>query len=461
MSASKTAENKESQPAPLKRQKLDSTSADGAQDTNDKDGIVWSSLFGKKLMDGRIELDVDEALKGKQVAIYFSASWCPPCRRFTPMLKEWYAGLEDKQTEVVFCSSDHDQAGFDDYYGKQPWKAVPFQDETVRQKLKETFQVKGIPFLVTLDRNGRTITTNGVKLLQSNPSNPVQLWEKPKPLWEELAEEVALDQEGQIHKLGELVKDKEVIGLYFSAHWCAPCRAFTPKLAEFYKQLKEEGKQFEVIFCSSDRDEGAWKDYFSAMPWKAFPLSNTVLKDKLAERFKVAGIPALVLIDPQGNTVTTKGNLYINEPEEFPWTGPAKPLQRINGFSLGAINESPVFLAIVSNEAEEQEVRAWLGPLAQEYSSKLGEESQEAVGSGDQPKPKLKFLYGGAHSLVAQIKGFLKVEKTPFMLITDLQNGVKWLPASPSELNPESARQFLEAYLSPDKPGLEKKMPKQ
>jgi len=24
---------------------------------------------------------------------------------------------------------------------------------------------------------------------------------------------------------------------YFSAHWCGPCRGFTPKLAKFYKKV--------------------------------------------------------------------------------------------------------------------------------------------------------------------------------------------------------------------------------
>mmetsp|Transcript_119915 Transcript_119915/g.274753 ORF Transcript_119915/g.274753 Transcript_119915/m.274753 type:complete len:81 (-) Transcript_119915:67-309(-) len=28
--------------------------------------------------------------------------------------------------------------------------------------------------------------------------------------------------------------DGKTIGLYFSAHWCPPCRGFTPKLTESY-----------------------------------------------------------------------------------------------------------------------------------------------------------------------------------------------------------------------------------
>ena len=43
-----------------------------------------------------------------------------------------------------------------------------------------------------------------------------------------------------------------VLGLYFSAHWCPPCRKFTPKLAEVYENLKKSSQDFEVVFISSD-----------------------------------------------------------------------------------------------------------------------------------------------------------------------------------------------------------------
>ena len=38
----------------------------------------------------------------------------------------------------------------------------------------------------------------------------------------------------------EVLAGKEVIGLYFSAHWCPPCRGFTPKLVEFFSELEKK-----------------------------------------------------------------------------------------------------------------------------------------------------------------------------------------------------------------------------
>ena len=32
--------------------------------------------------------------------------------------------------------------------------------------------------------------------------------------------------------------NKDLVLFYFSAHWCGPCRRFTPILKEFYEQLQ-------------------------------------------------------------------------------------------------------------------------------------------------------------------------------------------------------------------------------
>merc|ERR1712139_360015 len=94
----------------------------------------------------------------------------------------------------------------------------------------------------------------------------------------------------------------EAIGIYFSAHWCPPCRGFTPKLAEIYNSIKGSCKKFEIVFASSDRDEKAFNEYFAEQPWLAIPFSDLKKKDSLSKKFKVGGIPTLVIVDKNGGT---------------------------------------------------------------------------------------------------------------------------------------------------------------
>ncbi len=58
-----------------------------------------------------------------------------------------------------------------------------------------------------------------------------------------------------VNKDGDAVEPEEVlqnkvVGLYFSAGWCSPCRDFTPLLCDFYTELVEEAQPpapFEVV----------------------------------------------------------------------------------------------------------------------------------------------------------------------------------------------------------------------
>lgn len=109
-------------------------------------------------------------LSEKIVGLYFSASWCPPCRRFTPKLEEVYKELlvsssnGNNDFEVVFISSDKDEESFNGYFEKMPWLAIPFIDSEKRKTLKDLFKVRGIPCLVILDKDGtKVLTEQGVK----------------------------------------------------------------------------------------------------------------------------------------------------------------------------------------------------------------------------------------------------------------------------------------------------------
>lgn len=110
----------------------------------------------------------------------------------------------------------------------------------------------------------------------------------------------------------------DFVMLYFSASWCPPCKMFTPKLAEFYTKNKEN-KKFEIIFISSDRDEASFKAYFDHHPWLAI---HGAAAQKVGAKFGVSGIPALYVLDKNGQLVTKDGRAGVmTDPEaaSFPW----------------------------------------------------------------------------------------------------------------------------------------------
>jgi nucleoredoxin len=97
----------------------------------------------------------------------------------------------------------------------------------------------------------------------------------------------------------------KVIGLYFSAEWCGPCKMFTSELVKFRDRNDEK---FEVVFVSSDRSgedqQGYMKDY--DMEWPAIPFDSP-LRQELGAKYGIRGIPSLIIIDDQGNLITKDG----------------------------------------------------------------------------------------------------------------------------------------------------------
>nr|XP_032823739.1 nucleoredoxin isoform X2 [Petromyzon marinus] len=114
---------------------------------------------------------------------------------------------------------------------------------------------------------------------------------------------------------------RSTVGLFFSAQWCPPCRAFTPLLADFYRKLRD---RLEVVLVSSDTDAQQWTEHRQHMPWPALPFDDRQRKFNLCRKFKITGIPSLVFLDAKSGRVITKNGVALvsEDPNglEFPWT---------------------------------------------------------------------------------------------------------------------------------------------
>ncbi|XP_054825623.1 probable nucleoredoxin 1 [Prosopis cineraria] len=262
-----------------------------------------------------------ESLKGKKVGLYFSGSWCGPCRRFTPTLVELYNEVSPKgDFEIIFVSADEDEDSFNGYFSKMPWLAVPFSDSDTRSSLDELFQVQGIPHLVILDENGKVATEDGTEAINEHGVAAY-------PFTAQTLESILVsgDLDFVLGKDGVKIPVSDLVGktvlLYFSAQWCPPCRAFLPKLIEAYHKIKAKDNALEVVFISSDRDQASFDKFFAEMPWLALPFGDS-RKAFLGRKFKVQGIPMLVAIGPSGRTITkeARGLITLYGDEAYPFT---------------------------------------------------------------------------------------------------------------------------------------------
>lgn len=116
----------------------------------------------------------------------------------------------------------------------------------------------------------------------------------------DLVGETVIDKDAKTTPVADIVQGigpDGVVGLYFSAHWCPPCRTFTPELIEFYQKFRETdpGHKMDIIFISSDKDEASFKAYLSEMPWKAMLYNEKDRKVRIIS-IKINFLPLLEVV---------------------------------------------------------------------------------------------------------------------------------------------------------------------
>jgi len=309
--------------------------------------FTFESMFGANLQNASGDVQT-ATLAGKNILIYFSAHWCGPCRGFTPKLSTWYKAVKAKNPnmECVFVSSDKTQADFNKYFAEMPWLALPFDLRDTKGELSKLYKVSGIPTLVVVGPDGKLITKDGRSGVMSDPEGLEFPW-KPKSL-AELMDGPLLSKSGEVRASTALAN--KPYGIYFSAHWCPPCRGFTPKLAATHAKCADLGKPFEVVFVSGDRDAGQFDEYFGEMPWLAIPYTDKARIEGLNKLFNVEGIPSLIIVGADGKVVNPNARGALESDPEcaaYPWA--PQPVVDLDEGPDG-INESPSIVVLCEGE---------------------------------------------------------------------------------------------------------------
>lgn len=104
------------------------------------------------LMQAGVEGKAPE-IAGKVVLVDFWASWCGPCKKSFPAVKELQEQFGPQGFLVVAISLDEDKGDMEAFLKKNP---VPFAIlRDAKSKLAEKVGVEGIPASFLLDREGK------------------------------------------------------------------------------------------------------------------------------------------------------------------------------------------------------------------------------------------------------------------------------------------------------------------
>ena len=118
-----------------------------------------------------------EAIHGKIVGLYFSAGWCPPCRKFSPELSRFQAAHSD-DFAVIFISCDHSEAEMKSFCAGKGFLRVPFGSEA-RATIQARMGVSMLPTLVIVDvESGEVLTDWGRAAVTRNPDGCVAAWRR-------------------------------------------------------------------------------------------------------------------------------------------------------------------------------------------------------------------------------------------------------------------------------------------
>ena len=109
------------------------------------------------------------------------------------------------------------------------------------------------------------------------------------------------------------IENKKIIGLYFSASWCPPCRKFTPILSTFYEDLIVYYDDIEIIYISSDKTNIEFNEYRENMPFPALSYDNREKKEELVKKYNVDKIPTLIFINQNDELITNDGKKIIED----------------------------------------------------------------------------------------------------------------------------------------------------
>ncbi len=103
------------------------------------------------------ELDL-QSLRGKVVYLDFWASWCRPCQKSFPWMKQIQQSYRDQGLEVVAINLDKDRQLAKDFLSKMDVNFIVAYDESGDSASQ--YRLRGMPGSYLIDRDGKLVAAH-------------------------------------------------------------------------------------------------------------------------------------------------------------------------------------------------------------------------------------------------------------------------------------------------------------
>ena len=188
--------------------------------------------------------------------------------------------------------------------------------------MKRNLLLLPVIFVLSAGCQKNESTTNPAPELQSPRATATEesVSEKGKSgLVEELATAKFLGRQADVRAQLE----GKIVGLYFTASWCGPCKAFSPELVRF---RDENSDDFAFVVVSLDTELEDQSKYAEVSNLNALEIRlDDPLTTTLIERYDAHGIPRLVVFSSTGDLILKNACSEIRCTLE---TTPAQPTDR-------------------------------------------------------------------------------------------------------------------------------------
>lgn len=112
--------------------------------------------FSLPTADGKRNVSIKD-YRGKYLLIDFWASWCGPCRKAIPHVREVYEKYNKKGLEVLAVSVDKDEKAWRKAMDEEKMTWEQAQAPSSGKEIMKDYQFSGIPHIVLIDKKGNIV----------------------------------------------------------------------------------------------------------------------------------------------------------------------------------------------------------------------------------------------------------------------------------------------------------------